>query len=90
MSSPAIRLPKQYQRKPVRLIILTSEDGEAPWSAVLPEEVPEWLKARHVIDHLMDGQMARCPGENNGRWYRAEQVRLDENQHAYSVAPTLH
>ena len=58
--------------KTTRLIILQSPDGEYPWTAVKPEDCPEWLKSPRVAAMLVDGNMVQRDINNSGPWYRGE------------------
>lgn len=55
--------------KTVRLIILQSPDGEYPWTAVKPDDHPEWLKSPGIAAILVRGDMVK---NGTSVWYRGE------------------
>jgi hypothetical protein len=58
--------------KTAKLIILQSPDGEYPWTAVKPEDCPEWLKSPRVAAMLVEGNMVQNTIGGFGAWYRGE------------------
>lgn len=55
------------------LIIIASENGRDPWTLVLPEDVPAWVKAPDNIAKMLRGHecMKADEGDKGSKWYRA-------------------
>lgn len=58
------------------LVILKSDNGRDGWTPVMPEDVPEWVKAPDNMARLVAGEMCMKPdeGEKGSAWYRAEKL----------------
>lgn len=72
----ALRRKKQM----ANLVIYRSLTGEAPWTPVMREEVPDKVKEPDVIGNLLNGEMCKVDGDKH--WYRAEKVAAER------VSPT--
>ena len=59
-------------------MIFVSDNGRDGWSAVLPADVPDWLKAPAVIARLVAGDQACSPEGGDERWWRAERLESGE------------
>lgn len=57
-----------------RLMICVSPDGATKWTALKPEDVPEWLKHPDVMGGMADGHLAHKEDEPESPWYCAVSV----------------
>lgn len=61
------------------LIIFSSPNGRDHWEPILPEEVPEWLKAPDVMARLVAGEECMHARESENRWFYAEHVPSEKD-----------
>lgn len=52
-------------------MVCTSDDGEE-WRALPAEEVPEWVKSKDVMGHMMEGGIVAM--DDGGPYYSAESI----------------
>jgi len=69
------------------LVFISSLTGEAPWSLVKPEDVPEWItNDPDRVARLIEGECCRNDDEPEGLWYAA--AKLDQDKPAF-ILPKL-
>lgn len=61
------------------LVIYRSLTGEAPWTPLMRDEVPDKIKEPDVLGNLLNGNMARLDGDQY--WYRAEKAAPPSGLH---------
>ena len=55
-------------------VIYGSKNGRDNWFPVKPEDVPEWVKDKEVLGHLVNGNCAQRCDDDSELIYRAEVV----------------
>lgn len=61
------------KKRMARLVIMTADDENGPWTQLKSEAVPGWVKDPDVMGRMVNGEMVRT----DGPWYLA--VRVNEN-----------